>query len=179
MTRTATPANEATLLNVAKHGTAQHVEKLVRQHRRVQRLNNKTGSRAGDSRHEARSLSWYYDEDGMLVLRGRFAPEEGAVVVKALEAAMDAIERSRLKSRGRPRGRKRLPALLQKRPNQRNPQKRFCRTVKRNRSQRHRVGQPRRFQQKLCKRINPKPRFQWDGLLPTHDSASMCQTGSS
>lgn len=90
MTRSATPQNEATLLNVARHGTAQHVEKLVRQHRRVLRLNaEETNS------HQFRDLSYYYDDDGMLVIRGRFAPEEGAVLLKALEAAMDQAERER------------------------------------------------------------------------------------
>ena len=36
LTRVATPATESVLLNVAIHGTAHHVEKLVRQFRRVQ-----------------------------------------------------------------------------------------------------------------------------------------------
>jgi len=94
MTRTATPENEATLLNVAKHGTAQHVERLVRHHRRVQRLNSGDDSKkdSGAAQHAARELNYYYDDDGMLVIRGRFAPEEGAVIVKALEAGLDSLQ---------------------------------------------------------------------------------------
>ena len=38
MTRAATPANESMLLAVARHGTAQHVEMLVRKHQRVLRI---------------------------------------------------------------------------------------------------------------------------------------------
>ena len=38
MTRAATPENEAHLLQVARHGTAQHVEKLVRKFARASRL---------------------------------------------------------------------------------------------------------------------------------------------
>ncbi|MEQ8315267.1 MAG: DUF222 domain-containing protein [Gammaproteobacteria bacterium] len=89
MTRSATPENEEYLLHIARHGTAEHMEKLVRQYRRVERL-NRPGE--GQKQHSDRALSFYYDEDGMLVIKGRFAPEEGAVVVKALEAAMDSIE---------------------------------------------------------------------------------------
>ena len=38
MTRITTPANEETLLNIAVHGTASHVERTVRQFRRVERI---------------------------------------------------------------------------------------------------------------------------------------------
>jgi hypothetical protein len=34
-------------------------------------------------------LSWQLDDDGCWVLKGRFAPEQGAVIQKALEKAMD------------------------------------------------------------------------------------------
>ncbi len=38
MTRVATPENETILLQIALHGTATHVERIVRQYRRVERL---------------------------------------------------------------------------------------------------------------------------------------------
>jgi hypothetical protein len=41
------------------------------------------------SRHEVRELSWQLDDDGCWVLKGRFAPEQGAVIQKALEKALD------------------------------------------------------------------------------------------
>ena len=78
MTRSATPENEQKLLQVALHGTAQHVEQLVRKYRRA------------ESHYEARELTCYFDDDGMLVLRGRMTPEDGAVFMKAVEAMVAA-----------------------------------------------------------------------------------------
>jgi hypothetical protein len=87
MTRSATPENEQMLLQVALHGTAQHVEQLVRKYRRTERL---TDDRRDQSRYDARELTCYFDEDGMLVLRGRMTPEDGAVFIKAVEAMVAA-----------------------------------------------------------------------------------------
>jgi len=42
-------------------------------------------------RHESRALHVYQDEDGMGVLRGRLAPEVGALLVQALTAAREAL----------------------------------------------------------------------------------------
>ncbi len=87
MTRSATPENEQMLLQVALHGTAQHVEQLVRKYRRAESL---TDNRCAESQYEARELTCYFDDDGMLVLRGRMTPEDGAVFMKALEAMVAA-----------------------------------------------------------------------------------------
>ncbi|MCP4768000.1 MAG: DUF222 domain-containing protein, partial [Gammaproteobacteria bacterium] len=38
----------------------------------------------------SRELTYYYDDDGSLVIRARLPAEEGAVVLQALNAAMDA-----------------------------------------------------------------------------------------
>ena len=87
MTRSATPENEQMLLQVALHGTAQHVEQLVRKYRRAESL---TDNRRAESQYEARELTFYFDDDGMLVMRGRMTPEDGAVFMKALEAMVAA-----------------------------------------------------------------------------------------
>ncbi|MDO8270471.1 MAG: DUF222 domain-containing protein [Gammaproteobacteria bacterium] len=87
MTRSATPENEQMLLQVALHGTAQHVEQLVRKYRRAESL---TDDRRAESQYEARELTCYFDDDGMLVLRGRMPPEDGAVFMKAVEAMLVA-----------------------------------------------------------------------------------------
>lgn len=42
-----------------------------------------------NARHAERHLTWHRDDDGSLVVQGRLSPEDGAVVVKALEAAAD------------------------------------------------------------------------------------------
>jgi hypothetical protein len=86
MTRIADENNEDYLLMIAKHGTAYHVEKLVSKYRRVVRLNDAEAARTA---YDNRQLSYYYDHDGSLVIKGRFPAEQGALIVKALEMAMD------------------------------------------------------------------------------------------
>src|SRR5690606_4999649 len=88
LTRVATPANEAELLEFAHHGTTSHVERLVRAWRQVDRNEAAELDRA---RHEARSLTLYQDDDGSWVVRGRLDPEVGAVLRKALDAAADEL----------------------------------------------------------------------------------------
>ena len=82
MTRSASPENEHYLLEIARHGTASHVEKLVRKHQSVQRLEV-------DDEEKSPEFSWYYDDDGMLVFKGRLRPEDGAVFLKAMQDMMD------------------------------------------------------------------------------------------
>jgi hypothetical protein len=88
--RIADADNEAELLNLARHATAAQVEKLVRAYRRVGRLEE---CERASARHASRELTYYYDDDGSLVIRARLPPDEGAVVLQALNAAMDAQER--------------------------------------------------------------------------------------
>jgi hypothetical protein len=88
MTRVATPENETYLLMIATHGTASHVERLVRQYRQVKRIE---ALDQANMRHRMRELSWYYDEDDCLVVRGRFPPEQGAAIIQAMEAAQEEI----------------------------------------------------------------------------------------
>jgi hypothetical protein len=86
MTRVATPENEDYLLNIARHGTASHVEMAVRKYRRVLRENENAVEQLRESKRE---LSYYQDEEGMWVIRAKLPPEEGALVVKAIEAASE------------------------------------------------------------------------------------------
>src|SRR5690606_16547555 len=37
---------------------------------------------------ESRAFTWYTDDDGMLVFKGRLPPEDGAVFVKAMESVL-------------------------------------------------------------------------------------------
>ena len=91
LTRVASPATEARLLAVALSATAAQVERLVRAWRRVDR----------DAQPDAeqvllasRALSMQVDEDGMVVLRGRLPPEVGAVLLRAVEAALEQVPAS-------------------------------------------------------------------------------------
>src|SRR6056297_3021856 len=86
MTRVATPVNEVELLNIARYGTASHVERLVSQYRKVKRIE---ALEAENQRHRLRELNWYVDDDGSYVFKARLTPEQGERVVKAIESAMD------------------------------------------------------------------------------------------
>ncbi len=87
VTRIADPENERDLLDLARYATAAQVEKLVRAYRRVGRQAEREQAA---TQHAARELTYYHDEDGSLVIRARLPAEEGAVVLQALNAAMDA-----------------------------------------------------------------------------------------
>jgi hypothetical protein len=82
LTRVATPENEAELLELARAGTAATLD--------LSRLDEQERER---ERHRSRSFSVVPDIDGMYVVRGRLDPEVGAVLMRAVEAAQDALYR--------------------------------------------------------------------------------------
>jgi hypothetical protein len=86
MTRIADETNEDYLLMIAKHGTAHHVEKLVSKYRTAKRVQDAS---VANEQYRDRELSHYYDHDGCLVIKARLPAEQGALIVKALEMAMD------------------------------------------------------------------------------------------
>src|SRR5437899_1407158 len=88
LTRVATPETEERLLAVGKAGTAEHVERIVRGWRRVDRH---AEARETARRHAGRALHVYKDEDGMVTLRGRLEPEVGALLIQALTAARETL----------------------------------------------------------------------------------------
>jgi hypothetical protein len=88
MTRVADASTEEYFLNIALHGTAHQVEKLVRAFRRAQ----ESQELSREAQQQAnRSLFCFHDDDGSLVIRGRLPAEAGAVFLKALEAAQSAL----------------------------------------------------------------------------------------
>ena len=89
LTRIATSENEADLLNIGLHGTAQHAEKFVRLYRRAKRAEE---TERADAQHENRGLTFWHEDDGTVVLHGRFPPEMGARILGAIDAAMAAHE---------------------------------------------------------------------------------------
>jgi hypothetical protein len=88
LTRVATPEAEKRLLAVGRAGTAEHVERIVRGWRRVDRI---AEARESTRRQRSRGLHVYQDEDGMVLIRGRLAPEVGAVLRHALAAARETL----------------------------------------------------------------------------------------
>jgi hypothetical protein len=88
LTRIATPVTEEELLHFARAGTASHVEKLVRSMRLVDRIEARQRE---ERRHEGRFLRAYTDEDGMVVVAARLAPEAGAALLRALDAGVERL----------------------------------------------------------------------------------------
>jgi len=83
VSRIATPENEQDLLALARSAPASHVERVVREYRRVGRA----GLELAQRQREGRYLRTVTDADGMLVIEGRLPPEVGALLVQALERA--------------------------------------------------------------------------------------------
>ena len=84
----ATAETQERLLKVGRAGTAAHVERIVRGWRRVDR---QAEARETARQHASRALHVYEDEDGTVVLRGRLAPEVGALLLRALAAARETL----------------------------------------------------------------------------------------
>jgi len=87
MTRIADESNEDYLLMIAEHGTAHHVEKLVSKYRTAKRLQD---AEIANEQYIKREVTHFYDHDGCLVIKARLPAEQGALIAKALEMAMDA-----------------------------------------------------------------------------------------
>ena len=85
MTRVASAQTEAYLLMIAEHGTAQHVEKLVRAYRRCQDAEELSREAR---QQQSRCVSFRYDDDGSIILNCRLPAEAGALVLKALDLAV-------------------------------------------------------------------------------------------
>ncbi len=84
LTRVACEATEPTFLSIALHGTAHHVETIVRQYRRA----TEAAELSRESRQQtSRKVTYYWDDDGSLVLKARLPAETGALVLRALEVA--------------------------------------------------------------------------------------------
>ena len=86
MTRVATADNEDYLLMIAHHGTAYHMETLVRKYRRAKRLQE---LEEANKQHDERSLQVFYEDDGSIMLQVRLPAEKGALVLKAIELAVE------------------------------------------------------------------------------------------
>jgi hypothetical protein len=90
ITRVASAETEDYLLMIAEHGTAQHVEKLVRAFRRC----NEAEELSREARQQQnRAVSFRYDDDGSLVLNCRLPAEAGARIMKALDIAVQELPR--------------------------------------------------------------------------------------
>jgi hypothetical protein len=83
LTRIADPDTEEELLALRRL-TAARLERALRALRRL------TSEEANDL-HDDAFLITFWDEDGSLAIHGRLAPEDGAVLLRALDAARDQL----------------------------------------------------------------------------------------
>jgi Domain of unknown function (DUF222) len=86
ITRVAEPATEALLIEFATAATASQTERTVRQWRRA----NNPGEQTLAGR---RQFSSWWDDDGMLVLRARLTPEQGAALITAIDSLAERAAR--------------------------------------------------------------------------------------
>lgn len=93
VTRVACEATEDTFLMIALHGTAHHVEKLVRGYRQAQQAEELSREAR---QHTHRSLSYWFADDGSLVLKGRLPALAGAMLIKALDVAIETVHSSEI-----------------------------------------------------------------------------------
>ena len=86
MTRVANEDNEDFLMMIARHGSAHHVESMVAKYRRAVRLQD---TELANKQYAERSAHYYFDDDGTFVMNARFPAEQGALILKALDLAID------------------------------------------------------------------------------------------
>jgi hypothetical protein len=85
LTRVADAENEDELLELARHMTASQLERAVRAYRYVT-------AKEADELHALAYAGYTWEPDGSLIVRARLAPEDGALFVRALEAARDRLQ---------------------------------------------------------------------------------------
>jgi hypothetical protein len=95
LTRVAEPDTEESLLEFALAATASQTERLVRQWRRADAADTATLSLKRQFEH-------WWDDDGMLVLRVRLEPDQGAHLLTAIDSLAErAARRDRAEARRR------------------------------------------------------------------------------
>ena len=86
LTRVACENTEDYFLMIALHGTAHHVETMVRHYRNAKEAEEVSR----EARQQAnRYFRFHYDDDGSLVFKGSLPAVSGALFLKALQAAID------------------------------------------------------------------------------------------
>src|ERR1700722_8013392 len=88
LTRVACEATEDSFLMIALHGTAHHVERLVRGYRRAREAEALS---CEAQQHVNRSVNYWFTDDGSLLIKARLPAVAGALFVKALDAALASL----------------------------------------------------------------------------------------
>ena len=96
LTRVATGANEATLLEMARHATASQLERICRSYRRVRTATEMERRPESLADEELQRFVRTTDtDDGMVRIEARLRPEEAAMLLQALDVARRLAWRSR------------------------------------------------------------------------------------
>ena len=90
LTRVASPVSEAELLELARASSTATLERLVRGWKAMERGEEQKLERI---QHRLRRFSVFPDGTGMYEVRGKLTPEVAAVLMRAIEAASDALYR--------------------------------------------------------------------------------------
>ncbi len=88
LTRVGDAGNEDYLLMIAENGTATHVEKLVRTYRHCQEAEELSREQR---QRQNRRVNYRYDDDGSLILTCHLPAEAGAMFMRALDIAVEAL----------------------------------------------------------------------------------------
>lgn len=83
ITRVATPATEADLVEMAHHASGAQLQRITGSFRRVK----ESIEGEGDEAYKRRYLRWSQDDDGTYLITVRLGAEEGESVVRAIEEA--------------------------------------------------------------------------------------------
>ena len=83
ITRVATPETEADMVMIGRHATGAQLEKLARGYQQALRATTENAR----ATHEREELVHYWEDDGMLRFEGRLSPENGALLLAAINAA--------------------------------------------------------------------------------------------
>jgi 5-methylcytosine-specific restriction endonuclease McrA len=86
LTRVATPETEADLVEMARHATGAQLENLLRGYRRALAATLDAADRA----HAQRYLRWSWQEDGSVRIEARLPADDGALVLRAIQASEEA-----------------------------------------------------------------------------------------
>src|SRR5687767_3841092 len=92
LSRVAKADNEAELLELARGTSTAQLERMVRAWKKGNRTDEAAWAR---EQYESRTFSVFPDDDGMYIVRGRLTPEIGALLMRAIDAAGDALFRER------------------------------------------------------------------------------------
>src|SRR5699024_133601 len=85
LTRVATAETEADLLNIARNASASQLDRFISGLRQAGAIEDVQAA------HQQRRVTWRIAHDGQVHLSARLTPEDGAVVIEALQATRDYL----------------------------------------------------------------------------------------